>query len=153
MLRIVLAVLHLFALGFGMASIEARARAARRLESPNALRDVFIADSWWGFSALLWVSTGLWRWLGATEKATTYYTTNHVFLAKMGFLAVILALELSPMVTLIRWRIGHRRAALPPLQILARKGRRIAQISLMQELLVMAMVAAAVLMARGYGAN
>jgi putative membrane protein len=153
MLRIVLAVLHLFALGFGIASIEARARAARRLESPNALRDVFIADSWWGFSALLWVGTGLWRWLGATEKATAYYTTNHVFLAKMGFLVVILVLELWPMVTLIRWRIGHRRAALPPLQILARKGRRIAQISLLQELLVMAMVVAAVWMARGYGAS
>ena len=153
MLRIALAVLHLFALGFGMASIEARARAARRLESPNALRDVFIADSWWGFSALLWVSTGLWRWLAGTEKATEYYTTNHAFLAKMGLLVLILTLEIWPMVTLIRWRIGYRRSALPPMQILAPKGRQIARISMVQELLVMAMVVAAVLTARGYGAS
>lgn len=151
MLRIVLAVLHLLALGFGMAAIDNRARALRRLASPPALRDAFIADSWWGVSALLWISTGLMRWLLGTEKPAAYYANNHVFYAKMGLLVVILALEIWPMVTLIRWRIARARGSLPPVEHLVPLGKRLSMISNVQGVLVIGMVIAAVLMARGFG--
>ena len=151
MLRIVLAVLHLLALGFGMAAIDGRARAMRRLESPPALRDALIADSWWGVSALLWISTGLMRWLMGTEKPADYYSNNHVFYAKMGLLLVILALEIWPMITLIRWRVAKRKGSLPPVEELVPVGRRISTISNVQGFLLIGMVIAAVLMARGFG--
>ena len=153
MLRIVLAVLHLSALGIGLGAVWARARALG--EHPldvEAARRAFAADGWWGAAAGLWIATGLWRLLAGTEKATGYYLSNHVFYAKMGFLALILALELFPMITLIRWRRAAARggaAWLPD----ARAASRISAISYVQAVLVLAMVTAAVMMARGYGAR
>jgi putative membrane protein len=117
------------------------------------LQRVFSADGWWGAAAGLWIPTGLWRWMAGMEKSASYYTGNHVFMAKMGLLVLILVLEIWPMVTLIRWRrrAGADRAwtgadIVPRAKLLAR-------ISDVQLLLVIAIVVAAVSMARGYGAN
>ena len=160
MLRITLAALHLLALGIGLGAVYARARALHRLsaaagdaERDATLRGVFAADAWWGIAALIWISTGLWRVLAGTEKATGYYWSNHVFYAKMGFLVVVLLLEVWPMTTLIRWRSAAARQALPPAGAVAAAGRRLARVSDVQTLLVVAMVVAAVLMARGFGAR
>ena len=70
----------------------------------------------------------------------------------MGFFVIILVLELFPMITLIRWRraAGREGAAWSPD---ARAASRISAISYVQAVLVLAMVTAAVLMARGYGAR
>jgi putative membrane protein len=153
MLRITLAVLHLLALGIGLGAVYGRGRSANRLgESPQALRAAFAADNWWGFAALLWISTGLWRAFAGTEKASSYYWSNHVFYAKMGLLALIFVLELFPMITLMGWRKASQRGLIDSNQ-LARKGRIIARISDVQLLLVIGMVIAAVMMARGYGAR
>jgi putative membrane protein len=153
MLRIVLAVLHLAALGIGLGAVWARARAlsARPLDGAAARR-AFAADGWWGAAAGLWIATGLWRLIAGTEKATGYYLANHVFYAKMGFFALILALELFPMITLIRWRraAGREGTAWSPD---TRAASRISAISYAQAVLVLAMVTAAVMMARGYGAR
>ena len=92
----------------------------------------------------LLLATGLWRLLSGSEKATAYYVANHIFLAKMGLFLTIVALEIWPMVTLIRWRA---RTSLPN----ARDARRIEIVSYVQCALVVAMVLAAVSMARGYG--
>ena len=153
MLRITLAVLHLVALGIGLGAVYGRGRSANRLgESPQTLRATFAADNWWGFAALLWISTGLWRAFAGTEKASSYYWSNHVFYAKMGLLALIFVLELFPMITLMGWRKASQRGLIDSNQ-LARKGRIIARISDVQLLLVIGMVIAAVMMARGYGAR
>lgn len=153
MLRIFLAVVHLLALGIGLGAIFARARAANRLRtSAESLRATLTADTLWGLAAALWISTGLWRWLGSMEKSTSYYNTNHIFFAKLGFLALILALEVWPMLTLISWRRQTRRGGNDAAE-LARKGRLIARISDAQMLLVVAMVVCAVMMARGYGSR
>jgi putative membrane protein len=150
-MRVTLAVLHLLALGVGFGAVFARARAANRLrQSADALRATFAADAWWGVAFLLWLTTGLWRWLGSIEKTASYYATNHIFLAKMGLLVVILALELWPMITLIRWRIASGKGTLDAAQLGA-KGRLIARISDAQMLLLVGMVIAAVMMARGFG--
>jgi putative membrane protein len=152
--RIVLAVIHLLALGIGLGAIYARARALNRVgESSDILRTAFQADTWWGIAAMLWISTGLWRWFGSMEKSASYYMTNHIFYAKMGFLVMILLLELLPMMTLIRWRGAKQKGALPAPQELGRLGKRLARISDVQTLLVICMVVAAVMMARGYGAR
>ena len=154
MLRIALAVLHLLALGIGLGAVYGRARALNALApTPDALRRAFAADAWWGLAALLWVSTGLWRALAGTEKAPGYYWSNHVFYAKMGLFALVFLLELWPMTTLVGWRRAAARGALPPAEELARTGRRLARVSDVQTLLLVATVLAAVLMARGYGAR
>lgn len=152
MLRIALAILHLLALGIGLGAVWARASGlgVRPLDR-GAIRRVFAADGWWGFSAVLWIGTGLWRLLAGMEKPTSYYLANHIFLAKMGFLAAILLLELWPALTLVRWRRVAARSGsswTPDGSIAA----RVRAISYLEAALIVAMVCAAVLMARGYGA-
>jgi uncharacterized membrane protein len=146
--RLVLAWLHLLALAVGLAGVWARARALRdSLRDPEdhgALRRAFIGDSWWGVAAGLWLVTGLWRLLAGTEKSTSYYFSNHAFYLKMALFVGILALEVWPMMTLLRWRTN--RAAPNP-----RDAGRIEVISYVECALVVAMVLAAVTMARGYG--
>ena len=154
-LRLVLAWLHLLALGIGLWSVLVRGQALKEAvrggSRGEALRRAFSADAHWGAAAGLWIVTGLWRLFAETEKSIGYYMTNHAFFAKMGFLALILVLEVWPMLTLIRWRVAMRKGAtaeaVPPAT-----ANRIATISYVQALLVVAMVFAAVAMARGAGA-
>jgi putative membrane protein len=70
--------------------------------------------------------------------------TNHIFLAKMGMFVLVFALEIWPMLTLLRWRRG--------MQPDAAAAKRISTVSYLECVLVIAMVFAAVAMARGYGA-
>jgi putative membrane protein len=160
MLRLTLAWLHLVALGIGLWAVLARGQAlrqaAREFPGTDALRRAFLADAHWGVAALLWLSTGLWRYLGSTEKATSYYNSNHVFLTKMTLFVVVLALEIWPMITLIRWRGAVSRAAGSPgsgngSPIDPAAARKMATISYIEGAIVTAMVFTAVVMARGYG--
>jgi putative membrane protein len=163
MTRLILAWLHLLALGIGLGAIWVRARTLGRTRDGAALdsgtlRRAFVADGWWGGAAALWIGTGLWRLLAGTEKTTAYYLRNDVFLLKMTLLLIILALELWPMVTLVRWRRlagadASRAANRPDLSSYSARARHIATISYLQAALVAAMVLAAVSMARGYGAR
>lgn len=146
--RLLLAWLHLLALAVGLSGVWARARALRDSlrdpEDQGALRRAFIGDSWWGVAAVTWLVTGLWRLLAGTEKSTSYYLANRAFYLKMALFLAILALEVWPMMTLVRWRT--KRAAPNP-----RDAGRIEVISYVECALVAAMVLAAVTMARGYG--
>ena len=152
MLRLVLAAGHLLALGIGLGAVWGRARGLREPIDRASLRRAFAADGWWGFAAVLWIVTGLWRLIAATEKPTAYYMHNHVFFAKMGLFVVILLLEIWPMITLIRWRAKARRGALDPVR-LADKARLIRAISYVEALVVVSMVLAAAAMARGSGST
>ena len=152
MLRFTLAILHLVALGIGLGAVWARARAlGERPLDRHAARRAFAADGWWGIAAVLWLATGLWRLLAGTEKATAYYLSNHVFMAKLGFFAAILLLELWPALTLIRWRRAAARGG-SSWTPHAPSAARIRVISYLEAALLIAMVCASVLMARGYGA-
>ena len=153
MLRLTLAALHLVALGLGLGAVLARGTALREALAPGALRRAFRADMTWGIAFGLWLVTGLWRLFGETDKSIGYYMNNHAFFAKMGFLLIILVLELWPMVTLIRWRREFGKAATPEHTVDAAAARRIATISHVQAMVVVLMVFAAAAMARGYGAQ
>jgi putative membrane protein len=151
MLRLTLAALHLFALAFGPASVYVRGRALS--ERPLTIASVsraFVADSWWGAAAGLWIITGMWRLLGGTEKETHFYFANRFFMAKMSILLVILVLEIRPMVILIRWRKALKKSAetwSPDEHAAA----WITKTSYIQVALVLMMVVAAIAMARWYG--
>ena len=151
-LRVILAALHLLALGIGLGAVWIRARSlgGRPLDM-SAVRRAFAADTWWGVAAGLWLTTGLWRLLASVEKPTSYYMQNHVFYAKMGFFVLILILEIMPMMTLIRWRrdAGRNRDSWTPDEGTA---GRLSTISYVEGALVIAMVIAATAMARGVGA-
>jgi putative membrane protein len=153
MLRLTLAALHLFALGIGLGGIWGRARALGSHSLDRAtVRRAFTADSWWGVAAIFWLVTGLWRLLAGTEKVTSYYTHNTIFMGKMALFVTILLLELWPMITLIRWRAaeGRGREVWQPDQTAA---HRISRISYIQVALLLMMLVAAVSMARGYGSE
>ena len=152
MLRLLLAALHLLALGIGLGAVWARGNALSRPLDRAAMVRAFTADSWWGVAAALWIATGLWRLLAGTEKAPSYYMHNEFFFVKMSFLVIILLLEVGPMITLIRWRqiAGRGTSAWNPNPA---EARRIARVSYVEAALIVAMVFAAVATARGYGAR
>ena len=150
MLRIALAVIHLIGLCMAVASIYARALTFSDVPDRAALHRGFRADNWWGISALILIATGLWRAFGSMEKASSWYWPNHVFQAKMALFGLVFLLEIWPMLTLLGWRWAEKRSALPAMDVIRRKGKRIARISDLQLLLVLGMIVAAVMMARGY---
>jgi putative membrane protein len=147
MLRWLIASLHLLGLAVALGAIVARARALRAPAEAARLPAAFAADNLWGISALLLLSTGLWRAFGGLEKGSAYYLGSHTFWGKMLLLALILVLEVWPMVTLIRWRIARGRGAVVDLSA----APMIARVSAVQAVLVVAMIFAATAMARGIG--
>ena len=151
MLRLVLAWLHLLALGIGLGAVIYRGSALREIPAAGALQRVFRSDALWGISALIWLVTGLWRLFGETEKSVQYYMTNHVFFAKMGLFVLVLLLELWPMVTLMRWRRAHGSATVAGSVADPATAKRLAMISHIEALLIVMIVFAAVTMARGFG--
>lgn len=147
MTRLILAALHLLALGIGLGAVWTRAGALRGVLDPAGVRRVLTADAWWGVAALLWLGTGVWRLLAGTEKATAYYMANHWFLAKMGLFVLVVALEIRPAVTFMGWRKSVRGGATPDTD----SAGALAAISTLQAAIVAAIVFLAVAMARGYG--
>jgi putative membrane protein len=147
LVRWLFAALHLLGLGVGLGAVWARARALRGPLDPAGLQRVFYADGWWGAAAGIWIGTGLVRVIAGLEKGMEYYLQNHVFWGKMTLLLAILVLEVSPMMTLVRWRAQVRRGETPD----TRLAGRFASVSYLQVVLVLLMVLAATAMARGIG--
>ncbi len=154
MLRLAIAAIHLIALGLGLGAVLNRGIALR--ESPataGSLRRVFRSDTLWAIAAALWIGTGLWRLLGGLEKGAVYYMKNPLFHAKLTFVVLILALEIWPMLTLLRWRKALQQGGSPEAVSNAAAAKRIAIISHIQATLVIIIVFLAVAIARGFGAR
>jgi putative membrane protein len=151
MLRVALAALHLIALGLGMGAVLTRGNALLEPASAGSLRRALRADALWGVAAGLWLVTGLWRLFDSLEKPLEYYTHNHFFFAKMALFVLILALEIYPMLVMMRWRRALQRSKLMKDVVVPTTARRIAMISHTEALLVLLMVIAATALARGYG--
>jgi putative membrane protein len=147
LIRWVFAALHLLTLAIGFGAIWTRARAFDGPLDAPSLKRLFAADSWWGIAAILWIATGLIRAFGGLEKGSYYYVHNWLFRAKMLCLALILILEVAPMIALIRWRMQVGRGEPPDTQ----QAKRFARVSYAEAALVVLMVIAATGMARGWG--
>lgn len=139
--------LHLLALAIGLPSVLARARALRGPLDAAGLRRVFAADAGWGVAAVLWLATGPLRAFAPLEKGAVYYLTNGLFHLKLGLFVLIFALELWPMVTLIRWRLALAREEAPDVS----GARTLARLSDLEAALVLVIVGVSSFMARGFG--
>lgn len=146
-IRILFATLHLLGLGIGLGAIYARGRGLRGPLDKDNLRRIFLADTFWGLAAGLWIVTGLIRAFTSLEKGSAYYLSNSAFLIKMALLGIIIILEIWPMITLIRWRTQVGRGETPNTTAAPTMSR----ISWIQAGLVILMVFAATAMARGFG--
>jgi putative membrane protein len=138
-----LATLHLLGLGVGLGAVWVRARAFHAGSDGATLRRALAADNAWGLSAVLSLGTGLLRAFAGYEKGSAYYLQSDAFLAKMALVALILVLELWPMIALVRARLA-RATSIPPAQALA-----FARISDVQAVLLVLVVCCATAMARG----
>jgi len=145
----VLSALHVLALGVGLGSVFVRGRFLRALRAgpdPGALRGLFAADTLWGVAAALWLVTGLWRAFGRVEKAPDFYLRNGFFWIKMALFVAVVALEIWPMLTFIRWRSARRDGRpLPGFDRLA----RLVLVDDVETALVVVIPFAAAAMARG----
>ncbi len=139
------AAVHLLTLGIGYGFLWMRAYQLGRLRKTGDLPAVFFADNMYGLAALLWIGTGLWRAFGGLEKGTEFYLDSTAFWVKMGLFGAVFACEIYPMVVLVRWRMQLRKGLEPVVAPAA----AIRWLSLAELALLSAMVAVAVLMARG----
>jgi putative membrane protein len=151
MLRLTLAGLHLIALGIGLGAVFNRGAFLREPLTPDALRRIFRADAVWGIAAALWLVTGVWRLAAGTEKPAQYYLSNYLFHLKITLFLLVVALEIWPMVTLIRWRRAAAKGDSLNVPAHAAAARRMAIISHIEGVLVVVIVFVAIALARGYG--
>jgi len=149
LIRWLLAAFHLLGMGMALGSSYARFRAFKAPLDQAGLARVFHADNWWGISVLILLPTGLLRAFAGFEKGAAWYLHNGLFHAKLGLFLTIFALEILPMITLIRWR----RAVGAGQSVDTSRAPTFARISLIQTHLLVLMVLAAVAMARGIGAR
>ena len=139
--------LHLLALALGLPGVFLRGRALRGPLDAAGLGRLFAADTIWGLAALLWLGTGLLRAFGGLEQGSQFYLASPLFGVKMALLGLILLLEIWPMATFIRWRVQRGRGQAPD----TAAARRLYRVNQLQVGLLVAMVFAASLMARGVG--
>jgi putative membrane protein len=146
----VLAAAHYLALGIGLGSIYMRGRLLKSYGSGPAaqtrLSDIFLADLFWGVAAVLWMVTGLMRVFGGFEKGSEWYLHLPLFWIKMALFGLVWALEMFPMITLVRWRIRSKDPGFQPPRETAKKMAVLSQLELA---LVMLIPVVASLMARG----
>lgn len=141
-----LAAVHLLAFALGFWAVLTRGTAFRRLAAgAGEVQRVLLADNLWGVSALVLLVTGGMRAFGGYEKGADYYLHQPLFHLKMTLFVLILLLELAPMITLIKWRIGQARG----ISLDTRRAKMFARISHAEALLLVLMVIAATGMARG----
>ncbi|MGV3524277.1 MAG: DUF2214 family protein [Candidatus Sericytochromatia bacterium] len=153
LLSALLSTLHLLTLALGLGAIVARIGLFRALaQAPDnpALRSRLLqADNLWGLAALFWIGTGLYRLLGGLEKPLAFYLGSGAFWLKMGLFLTVFALELAPMLFLMRWRQAGAEGLTPePARLL-----RYARSSQVQAGVVILIVCVAAAMARGLGAG
>ena len=102
MIAAVVSALHVLTLALGLPAVYLRGRALRAPLDAAGLARLFTADNVWGVAAALWLVTGLLRAFGGLEKGTAFYLGSRAFWLKMALFALILVLEIRPMMTFIR---------------------------------------------------
>jgi putative membrane protein len=141
----IVAALHYLALAIGLPAIFLRGRALKGPLDDAGLGRLFAADTMWGVAAALWVATGLIRAFGGLEKGAAFYLHSRLFYVKMALFLAIVALEMWPMVTFIRWRQARRRGG----RVDTSRARALFQVNHVQLALVIVAVFVASAMTRG----
>jgi putative membrane protein len=141
----IVAALHYLALAVGLPAVFLRGRALKGTLDDAGFRRLFAADTAWGIAAALWAVTGLLRAFGGLEKGSAYYLQSHLFYVKMGLFLAIVALEIRPMLTLMRWRQARRRGS----RVDTSQAPALFQVNHIQLGLAVVMVFVASAMARG----
>lgn len=149
MISAIVSALHLLALALGLPSVYLRGRALKGSLDAEGLGRLFAADNVWGLAALLWIGTGLLRAFGGLEKGAQFYLHSRLFWVKLGLFAVILLLEVWPMVTFIRWRAQRGRGETPD----TGRARTFYLLNHVEMGLIVVIVFVASFMARGFGAR
>jgi putative membrane protein len=143
----ILSTIHLLALALGLCAVIWRNRAFAWINDNGDVgrwNEVLRADTAWGIAAALWIVSGLARvFFGGQSPA--FYAHNVFFWIKMALFAAVFAIELVPMLALLRVRRALRRGIAPPRLPLA----RVRRIGLIETTLVIIIVFVAALMARG----
>ena len=147
----VFSALHVLGVALALGSIVSRGLGFHHVVKGDltALRAVFMADNLWGLSAIVVIGSGLTRAFVGLEKGTNFYLHNGTFFVKMAVLAIVLALEMVPMVTLLRWRLQEARGIAVADDVLVKAAPLFRLGSAVQAGLLVLMVFAAALMARG----
>jgi putative membrane protein len=141
----IVAALHYLALAIGLPAVFLRGRALKGPLDDAGLGRLFAADTMWGVAAALWVATGLIRAFGGLEKGAAFYLHSRLFYVKMALFLAIVALEMWPMVTFIRWRQARRRGG----RVDTSRARALFQVNHVQLALVIVAVFVASAMTRG----
>ncbi len=149
MISAIVAALHYLALALGLPAVFLRGRALKGPLDREGLRRLFAADNVWGLAALLWIVTGLLRAFGGLEKGTAFYAGSRLFWVKLVLFGVLFALEIRPMVTLIRWRRALGAGGTPDTS----GARALFHLNHVELALIVVIVFVASFMARGYGAH
>ncbi len=157
MIVALIASIHYLALGLGLGSVFMRGRYIRALQGAAAveragtLKSLFAADNVWGLAAFLWLASGVARAFGGLEKGTAYYLGNPLFAVKMGLFLLVLALEIPPMITFIKWRLSLAKGQAPARIDEHVFLRRLYQLNSAEVLLICLIPVVASMMARGIG--
>jgi len=139
-----LSAVHLLTLAVGFGAVVERGRALAGPLDEAGWNRLLAADNWWGIAAGMWIASGLAR-VFYGGKTPAFYWYNGFFWIKLGLFLLVFVLELTPMVAFIRVRVARRRgASLPQIPI-----DRFRMINRLEVALVVAIVVAAALMARG----
>src|SRR5215471_21670644 len=140
----VLSAIHVLTLALGLGSLGMRGRALARPLDEEAWQQLLAADTAWGVAAGLWIASGLARvfWGG---KTPAFYSHNGLFWTKLTLFALVVVIELRPMITFIKVR-SARRDGRPLPRFLSDAFRRINSV---ETALVVAIVFVAAFMARG----
>lgn len=142
----IVSALHVLALAIGLPAIYLRGRALKAPLDAAGFSRLFAADNVWGLAALVWIVTGLLRVFGGLEKGTQFYVHSGLFWLKLALFAVVFALEIRPMITLIHWRRSRRRGEMPD----TGNARALHAITHAEMALVIVIVFVAAFMARGF---
>jgi len=146
MIAAIVAALHVLAIAIGLPAVYLRGRALKAPLDASSYRRLFAADSVWGVAAILFVTTGPLRAFAGLEKGTQFYVHSNLFWLKMALFIAIVALEVWPMITFIRWRAVRGRGQIPDTS----RARALYMVNHVQLALTVLMVFVAAFMARGF---
>lgn len=98
---------HLLGVALGLGAVIARGYFLRATPFTAVDRQrALTVDGVWGVAALLLLPTGALRAFGGFEKGFDFYGHSALFWTKLALVSALVAVELWPMIVLIKWRVA-----------------------------------------------